>query len=196
YWLHNEFIQVEGEKMSKSEGNFYTVRELLEDYSGNAIRLYLLSSHYRSETDFSNEGLEKAEKELGKLRKAYSISRQRGEGLEKEAEEVREKFEEFMADDLNTAKTKQALLRFAGEVNSRGEASEEVGETLRRLSNVLGVDVRSSATEREASMADLLLDLRDEAREREDYKASDYIRDRLESLGFDVEDTGEGSEWF
>ncbi|MFP4038578.1 MAG: DALR domain-containing protein, partial [Candidatus Nanohaloarchaea archaeon] len=120
----------------------------------------------------------------------------RGEGLEKEAEEVREKFEEFMADDLNTAKAKQALLRFAGEVNSRGEASEEVGETLRRLSNVLGVDVRSSATEREASMADLLLDLRDEAREREDYKASDYIRDRLESLGFDVEDTGEGSEWF
>ena len=61
YWLHNEFINVEGEKMSKSEGNFYTVRELLEEgYSGDAIRLYLISTHYRNETDFSIEGLEKA----------------------------------------------------------------------------------------------------------------------------------------
>ena len=195
YWLHNEFIQVEGEKMSKSEGNFYTVRELLDEgFSGDAIRLYINSAHYRTETDFSKEGLEKAEKELKKLRKAYKLSD--GEGLEKEAENTRENFEEYMDDDLNTAKAKQALLSLAGEVNSRGEASDKVGDTLRELSMVLGVDIRPDATPRESSMADLLSELRDEAREREDYEASDFIRERLEELGFEVEDSEEGSRWF
>ena len=195
YWLHNEFIQVEGEKMSKSEGNFYTVRELLDEgFSGDAIRLYINSAHYRTETDFSKEGLEKAEKELKKLRKAYKLSN--GEGLEKEAENTKEKFEEYMDDDLNTAKAKQALLSLAGEVNSRGEASDKVGDTLRELSMVLGIDVRPDVNSREASMAELLSDLRDNAREREDYEASDFIRDELERLGFEVEDSEEGSRWF
>ncbi|MFO7794060.1 MAG: cysteine--tRNA ligase [Candidatus Nanohaloarchaea archaeon] len=195
YWLHNEFIQIEGEKMSKSEGNFYTVRELLDDgFSGDTIRLYINSAHYRTETDFSKEGLEKAEKELKKLRKAYKLSD--GEGLEKEAENTREKFEKYMDDDLNTAKAKQALLSLAGEVNSRGEASESVGDTLRELSMVLGIDVKPDANSREASMADLLSDLRDNAREREDYEASDFIRDELERLGFEVEDSEEGSQWY
>ena len=195
YWLHNEFIQVEGEKMSKSEGNFYTVRELLDEgFSGDAIRLYINSAHYRTETDFSKEGLEKAEKELKKLRKAYKLSD--GEGLEKEAENTRENFEEYMDDDLNTAKAKQALLSLAGEVNSRGEASDKVGDTLRELSMVLGIGVRTDVNSREASMADLLSDLRDNAREREDYESSDFIRDELERLGFEVEDSEEGSRWF
>lgn len=195
YWLHNEFIQVEGEKMSKSEGNFYTVRELLDEgFSGDAIRLYINSSHYRSETDFSKEGLEKAEKELKKLRKAYRLSS--GEGLEKEVEQLRDDFEEYMDDDLNTAKAKQALVEFAGKVNSRGEASEKAGEVLRELSNVLGIRVEASASEREGSMADLLLDVRDEARENENYELSDFIRDELQRLGFEIEDTGEGSKWY
>ena len=195
YWLHNEFIQVEGEKMSKSEGNFYTVRELLEDgFSGDAIRLYINSAHYRTETDFSKEGLEKAEKELKKLRKAYKLSD--GEGLEKEAEKLRREFEEHMEDDLNTAKAKQALLKLAGKVNSRGEASEKVRDTLRELSMVLGIDVRPDLTAREGSMADLLSQLRDQAREREDYEASDFIRERLEELGFEVEDSEKGSQYF
>ena len=195
YWLHNEFIQVEGEKMSKSEGNFYTVRELLEDgFSGDAIRLYINSAHYRTETDFSKEGLEKAEKELKKLRKAYKLSD--SEGLEKEAEKLRREFEEHMEDDLNTARAKQALLKLAGKVNSRGEASEKVRDTLRELSMVLGIDVRPDLTAREGSMADLLSQLRDQAREREDYEASDFIRERLEELGFEVEDSEEGSQYF
>ncbi len=195
YWLHNEFITISGEKMSKSKGNFYTVRELLEEgFSGNAVRLYLISSHYRSETDFSIEGLEKAEKELKKLRKAYKISD--GEGLEEKAEETERLFEEYMDDDLNTAKAKQALLELAGEVNSHGEASEEVGETLEQLSQVLGVDLSSSVNDSEKEMADMLTDLRDEARERKDYEASDFIRDRLEELGFEVEDSEDGSLWY
>jgi len=195
YWLHNEFIQWEGEKMSKSTGNFVTIRELVnEGFSGDAIRLYINSAHYRSETNFSREGLEKAEKELKKLRKAYKLSN--GEGLEEEAETIREEFEEYMDDDLNTAKAKQALLSLSNKVNSRGEASEKTGDVLRELSNVLGIDVRPSTTDREGEMADLLLDLRDNARKREDYEASDFIRDRLEKLGFEIEDSEQGSKWF
>ncbi|EHK02557.1 cysteinyl-tRNA synthetase, partial [Candidatus Haloredivivus sp. G17] len=109
---------------------------------------------------------------------------------------TRENFEEYMDDDLNTAKAKQALLSLAGEVNSRGEASDKVGDTLRELSMVLGIDVRPDVNSREASMAELLSDLRDNAREREDYEASDFIRDELERLGFEVEDSEEGSRWF
>ena len=195
YWLHNEFIQIEGEKMSKSEGNFYTVRELLDEgFSGDTVRLYINSAHYRTETDFSKKGLEKAEKELQKLRKAFKISD--GEGLEQEAEETRDEFEKHMDDDLNTAKAKQALLSLASSINSRGEASDKVGDTLRELSMILGVDIRPDATSREVSMADLLSDLRDDAREREDYETSDFIRDELEKLGFEVEDSEEGSQWY
>lgn len=195
YWLHNEFINIEGEKMSKSEGNFYTVRELLDKgFSGDTIRLYLVSSHYRSETDFSMEGLEKAEKELKTLRKAYKLSN--GEGLGEKAEEVRRSFKDFMEDDLNTAKAKQRLMELAGEVNRRGEASDEVGETLKQLLQVLGVDVRPDISENEIKMADMLTDLRDEARERKDYEASDFIRDRLGELGFEIEDSENGSLWY
>jgi len=194
YWLHNEFVKWQGEQMSKSTGNFVTVRDLLEEFEGDTIRLYINSAHYRSETNFSKEGLEKAEKELKKLRKAYKLSD--GEGLEKEAEKAREKFEEFMDNDLNTAKAKQALVSLAGKVNSRGNASEDVGNTLQELSMVLGVDVRPDVTVRESSMADLLSELRDDSREREDYKTSDFIRERLENLGFEVEDSENGSQWF
>ncbi len=195
YWIHNEFIRVEGEKMSKSKGNFYTVRELLQEgFSGDSIRLYINSAHYRSETDFSKNGIEKAEKELKKLRKAYKLSD--GEGLETEAEALEKEFLEFMDDDLNTPKAKQALLKFAGKVNSRGEASEQAGMTLRKLSKVLGVDIKTPVSAREASMADMLLDVRDNAREEGDYKLSDFIRDQLEELGFEVEDSDEKSKWY
>jgi len=195
YWLHNEFVQWEGEKMSKSKGNFVTIRELVDEgFSGDAIRLYINSSHYRSETDFSREGLKKAEKELKKLRKAYKLCD--GQGLEAEAERLREEFETFMDDDLNTAKGKQALLELAGKVNSRGEASDVVGNVLREISMVLGINVESPVSDRESSMADVLMSLRDDARENDDYELSDFIRERLEALGLGVEDSDKKSVWY
>ena len=97
---------------------------------------------------------------------------------------------------MNTAKAKQALLGLAGKVNSRGEASEKVGDTIKELSDVLGIDVEGSTTDREEELADMLVEIRDNAREREDYETSDFIRDQLKSLGFEIEDTNTGSEWF
>jgi cysteinyl-tRNA synthetase len=202
YWIHNEFIQVEGEKMSKSEGNFYTVRELLDEFSGDAIRLYLVSSHYRSETDFSKKGLEKAEKEIKKLRKAYrlSIKAENGEfPSESRLEELEEDFRDDMDDDLNTARAKQKLVEFAGELVSHfedhGRLESAGGEKLAELFHILGVDITPQETKEESEMADLLVELREEARESSDYDTADLVRDRLEELGFEVEDTDEGGFW-
>ena len=207
YWLHNEFINVEGEKMSKSEGNFYTVRELLDKgFSGDAIRLYLISTHYRSETSFSIEGLKKAEKEVQRVRRTvekagYSENRKTEDGFSKtgEGRDFVGEFEEAMDDDLNTAKAKQVLMKAVNEANSMLENGDQpavdYSDALIEMFEVLGVDVRPQASESESEIADLLMDLRDEAREKEDWDTSDMIRTRLEELGFEVEDTEEGSKW-
>ena len=198
YWLHNEFIQIEGEKMSKSEGNFYTVRELLEDYSGDAIRLYLLSSHYRSETDFLKEGLEKAEKELQKVRRTVQRVRE-SDGSGFEFSSLEERFVVEMDDDLNTACAKQVLMEAVNEINKKldkDEALDEsVAEHLKELFMILGVDVEPDVSDSESDMADLLLEIRDDAREDEDWEKSDYIRNQLQSLGFEVKDMDKGSKW-
>lgn len=212
YWLHNEFIQVEGEKMSKSEGNFYTVRELLDEgFSGDTIRLYLLSSHYRSETNFSKEGLEKAEKELKRVRRlvkkiGYDEGGKHDFGSPGEDEGgYVEKFEKIMDDDLNTAKAKQFLMKIVSEANEALEKNPEeelesfravgYGNFLVEAFGVLGIDVTPDASKEEEAMADTLLELREKFREQDDYETSDLIRDRLEELGFEVEDTDEGAVW-
>ena len=207
YWLHNEFINIEGEKMSKSEGNFYTVRELIkEGFSGDAIRLYLISSHYRSETDFSMEGLKKAEKELKRIRRTVKkigfMDDPEGEhsfGEQGSYEGLIGEFEEAMDDDLNTAKAKQVLMKAVNEANTILENGDQpavdYGNTLIELFDVLGVDVRPGASESESALAEILMDLREEAREQEDWETSDMIRDRLEEIGFEIEDTDEGSNW-
>ena len=199
YWLHNEFIQVEGEKMSKSEGNFYTVRELLNEYSGNAIRLHLVSSHYRTETDFSQEGLEKAEKELQKARRVVQrIRKDSGEEI-MDVEALEESFEEHMDDDLNTARAKQELMEFVSRANSELESGKRldvgVAEKLEELFWILGVDLESNVSAEESELADILLDLREEAREEADYETADFIRDRLEDIGFNIEDKEGRSIW-
>jgi cysteinyl-tRNA synthetase len=202
YWIHNGFITVEGEKMSKSEGNFYTVRELLEDFSGDAIRLHLVSSHYRKDADFSMESIEKAEKELSAARKAAKKSRSSdgSENLQRSPEEVRESFESFMEDDLHTARAKQHLMEvvklvLSAEQSGKG-VSSQYGDVLEELFGVLGVELEPEVSEREAGLADLSLELREKFRDMEDYDTSDMIRERLEELGFDVEDSEDGARWF
>ena len=200
YWLHNEFIQVEGEKMSKSKGNFYTVRELLDDgFSGDTIRLYLVSSHYRTETDFSREGLEKAEKELEKARKVVQRIRKDDGDEMLDVAALEEDFEEEMDDDLNTAKAKQNLMEFISRANSELEAGvkldEQVAEKIEELFGILGVNLDPDVSESEVEMADLLLELRGESRDRADYETADLIRDRLQEIGFSVEDLDEESIW-
>jgi cysteinyl-tRNA synthetase len=200
YWLHNEFIQVEGEKMSKSKGNFYTVRELLDDgFSGDAIRLYLVSSHYRTETDFSIEGLEKAEKEVRKARKVVQRIRKNPGDEMLDIVALEEDFEDHMDDDLNTAKAKQELMEFVSragsELESDARLDEEVAEKIEEFFGILGVTLDPEVSETESGMADLLLELREDARDEAEYETADLIRERLQELGFEVEDTEDGPLW-
>ncbi|PSH02022.1 MAG: cysteine--tRNA ligase [Nanohaloarchaea archaeon SW_10_44_10] len=198
YWLHNEFIQIEGEKMSKSEGNLYTVRGLLNDgYSGDAIRLYLVSSHYRSETDFSKEGLEKAEKELRKARRARNWAEKiSGDALEDRAEEVEDQFNMYMDDDLDTANAKQLLMEFVSDITSNLESGEGVSikarNTLEDLFEIIGINLMADGTVEEMKLAELLAESREKFREKGNYEEADRIRDELEKLGFEVEDTDDG----
>lgn len=198
YWLHNEFVQVEGEKMSKSEGNFYTVRELLEKgFSGNVVRMYLISAHYRSETDFSIEGLEKVEKEYKKVERTIRKARKyglEGEGLETERNRLEKEFVSQMDDDLNTAKAKQALMKYVNTLNSNIEkVSQEELDLLKELFEILGVKFENDR--KQEGLVDTLLELREEARAESDYEASDFIRERLKQLGFEIEDTDKGAIW-
>jgi cysteinyl-tRNA synthetase len=200
YWLHNEFIQVEGEKMSKSEGNFYTVRDLLDrGFSGDAIRLYLMSSHYRTETDFSIKGLEKAESEVKSARKVTQRIRKNPGENKLDTIALREEFEKFMDDDLNTAKAKQTLMEFVSEANSELEngigLDEQVAEKIEELFQILGVNLDSRVSDTEAEMADTLLELRADSRKEADYETADMIRERLQELGFEVEDLENQSFW-
>ncbi|MFB6292157.1 MAG: cysteine--tRNA ligase [Candidatus Nanohaloarchaea archaeon] len=200
YWLHNEFIKWEGEKMSKSTGNFVTVRELLDEFSGDAIRLYLMSFHYRSEANFTRGGIEKAEKELERVRRAVQRIRRTGGSGEIGVEELRQDFKTAMDDDLNTAKAKQRLMEFVSDVNAALDSGEYVGgdaaDALVELFGVLGVDVEPGVDEDEAELADLLIELRERFRDEGDYDAADDIRSALEDMGFDVEDTDEGAVWY
>ncbi len=199
YWLHNEFVKWEGEQMSKSTGNFVTVRDLLDNFSGDAIRLYINSSHYRSETNFSIEVIKKAEKELKKARRVVQRIRNSPGNKVMDIEGLKRSFEEGMDDDLNTAKAKQALMEFVSEANSRLEKGEmldeEVADKIEELFAVLGVKLDPDVSNAEEGMADLLLELRDEAREEADYETSDMIRERLRDLGFEIEDSEEVSCW-
>ncbi|MFB6294768.1 MAG: cysteine--tRNA ligase, partial [Candidatus Nanohaloarchaea archaeon] len=200
-WLHNEFVTVEGEKMAKSEGNFYTVRELLDDYDGNAIRLYLVSSHYRSAMDFSIDGLEQAAKELSRVRTAVQRIKklEGGEQAGIDVDGLRERFEEEMDDDLNTARAKQVLMDAVGEVNTAIEdgksVDDAVRDTLIELFDVLGVDVASQVSPQQAAMADMLVELRERYRADGDYETADAIREVLNEAGFAVEDTDHGAVW-
>jgi cysteinyl-tRNA synthetase len=204
YWLHNEFITVEGEKMSKSKGNFYTVRDLLEEgFSGNVIRLYIISSHYRSETDFSKEGLEKAQKELQKvkrtLQRIQKFGKNEKDDLEAETERLYQDFERSMDDDINTAKAKQTLMKYVNQVNAVFDEQDSPGvgqaeKSIVELFGVLGVNLEETR-ETETELVETMINLREKARESQDYETSDYVRDRLEELGFDIEDADKGTIW-
>lgn len=199
YWLHNEFVKWNDEQMSKSTGNFVTVRELLEQFSGDVIRLYINSAHYRSETNFSYEGLQKAEKELAKVRRVVQrIRKDSGEEI-MDVEALRKDFEQHMDDDLNTARAKQELMEFVSRANSELESGRkldlEVAEVIEELFWILGVDVESDVSGEEGKLADILLGLREEARDDADYETADFIRDSLEEIGFKIEDTEEGAKW-
>jgi cysteinyl-tRNA synthetase len=190
-WMHNGFLQVEGEKMSKSLGNFVTIRELLADWPGEVLRLNMLKTHYRSPMDWTAKGLEESAKTLDDWYRVAADVRQ-GQPAESVIE--------ALADDLNTPQAISALhgLRsatsaseadratFAASLRLLGFLSESAAQWESRKQQARGVD---------ATQIDGLIAARTAARARKDFAESDRIRDELAAMGVLIKDSKEGTTW-
>ncbi len=205
YWLHSEHITVEGEKMSKSKGNFYTVKELLEDYDPEVIRAFFASIHYRSQSDFSFESLKEAEKKLDRfyqaIRKAEEAEGGNKTDLKNDIEWIENEFEDAMDDDLNTPLAMSKLIEYSRKINKKLDNEKEVLEdavkTLKELCRVLGLELEEKEESLQAdSYIDLLLNIREELRDKKEYEFADKIRDDLRDMGVEVEDSDEGPSWY
>ena len=187
YWMHNGFLNISGEKMSKSLGNFFTVHELLDQYPGEAIRLLLLSAHYRQPLDFTHEGLTQAKATLDRW---YGALR----GKELTSVPVPASVEEALADDLNTPQAISAVhqLRDPSELKAGAGALgllQRDAEAWFRWMPAAAAGAPSDA-EIEAAIAS-----RQAARKAKDFKESDRIRDDLKAKGVILEDGPKGTSW-
>ena len=225
YWLHNGTVNLSGEKMSKSQGNFFTSREVLKEFSARVVRYFLLSRHYRSPIDFSYQKLEEAKtslerientrKQLAKVLSLDIDSAAENKVAEEFFEKIVEKQKAFVTaleDDFNTAEAIGVLHDLVGEINSflnqkdftlnekNFAILEETEEIFLELAEILGLEFEleaAAAVENDLvdPLVNLLIDLRDKARENENWEEADLIRDRLQEIGIEVIDTSRGTEW-
>lgn len=206
YWIHSEFLTVDGEKMSKSKGNFYTVRELLDKYSGETLRMFYASTYYRRQTDYNENSIKDAEKKLERLYNTlFEIETSEGgekESLKPKIKEVKEEFKRAMDDDLKTPEALNALLKFSKEINksldNKKEILEEAKDTLRELGGILGLKLDSSnkeSFEESEELLNLLIEVREDLRNREEYELSDKIRSKLKEIGVELQDTDGKVKW-
>ena len=204
YWLHNEFILVNGKKMSKSLGNFFTLRDLLnKGYSWRAIRYALLSVHYREQLNISEESLESARSAIERiydflLRLKESNSKNTNENVEILVNNLLENFEKEMDNDLNISAALAVIFNFIKEINKlelTKEEAEEVKNAILKLDNVLGLKLEELIQEKLPKEIAELIKKREELRKNKQYQEADKIRDELKKKGILLEDTKEGTIW-
>lgn len=212
YWMHNAFLKINNEKMSKSLGNFFTVREIGEKYPLQVIRFFMLSAHYRSPLNFSDELIEAAKNGLERILTAYDKIKTVAEHTEIESLTEQEqalceqidafvkKYEAAMDDDLNTADAIAVIFELVKLTNttvqtgSSKEYCEKAMTTIKQLCDVLGIEV-----EREQELLDTdieqLIEERQQARKDKNFARADEIRNLLQKQGIALEDTREGVKW-
>ncbi len=207
YWMHNGFLKINNEKMSKSLGNFFTVREIAEKYPLQVIRFFMLSAHYRSPLNFSAELVEASKNGLERILTAVdrlkSINGTDGEVDKAAADEMDafvKKYEDAMDDDLNTADAISVifeLVKYAN-VNVTEESSKATVElvlnTIEKLCDILGI-ITEKKEEILDSDIEALIEERQAARKSKNFARADEIRDQLSSMGIILEDTREGVKW-
>lgn len=200
FWMHIKHLIVEGKKMSKSSGNFYTLKDILgKGYDPMAVRYVLMSTHYRQQLNFTFDGLDAGKKSVEKMRDFMRrLKDMHGkDDADKAIEAAVEKFENAMDDDLNISVALAAVFDFMNEVNklelSKDEAKRAYG-TMLKFDSVLGLKLEFKEEKLDAEI-DGLVKQREEARKRKDWKTSDEIRDKLKSMGIVLEDTGSGIRW-
>lgn len=211
YWIHNGYINIDNEKMSKSKGNFFTVRDILKDYDSEVIRFFLLSAQYRNPVNFSKELIEASSNGLDRLYKAkenleYFLEHNNEEFLRDPEMKVKnaffkhlDKFVEVMDDDFNTADGISVMFELVKDINinvnenSSLDLVEEALNVLMELADIIGI----LGKEKEMLAADIeiLIEEREEARARRDFATADKIRDDLREQGIELDDTPQGVKW-
>lgn len=216
YWMHNGFITINQEKMSKSKGNFFMLRDILERFDPQVVRFYLLSVQYRSPLDFDDEKIEVAGRGLERLKNASEAvakaMKLAGAHEDDDAAELRAKaekaeadFRAAMNDDFNTALAIAAFFELAKDINIYlkkdqfdAKTLEMAQKVLTDLANVLGIELEAS-TGADDDLADKLMDLiiaiRKDARANKDFQTADRIRDGLAEIGVILEDSKAGTTW-
>ena len=222
FWLHNGLLRLDEAKMSKSLGNLVTVRDALEQFSPDALRLYFLSSHYRNPLAYGDDSIAGQERAADRLRQAAAVEDAQPAGEAADPEPFRRRFIEAMDDDLNTPQALAVLFDLAREINRGREAGRSIAgarESLRELSGVLGLTLETPRGSDSATVpllelleefragpaadppttaegiVDLLVARRTELRAERQFEAADRIRNRLQELGVALEDSAQGTRW-
>ena len=219
YWMHNGYINVNGEKMSKSLGNFFLLREVLEHFEGRVIRFFVLGAHYRKPIDFSNNELEQAKSGLERIDNAVERLREKiksgavagGDdlaGLKDLLKETEKRFIQAMDDDFNTAQGIGVIFELIKEINKYTEVEKISEEGLKSLQmaydyienimeNVFGVTLKSQENigNLTADLVEFLLEIRRKARAEKNWALSDEIRDRLGEMGIKIKDGKDKTIW-
>lgn len=216
YWMHNGFITVNQEKMSKSKGNFFLLRDILNSFDGQVVRFYLLSVHYRSPLDFDDEKIAAAGRGLERLKGAWQSAHQAmqlagnqedeaARALKEASARAKEDFCTAMDDDFNTALAISVLFELAHDINVYlkgatfdAETLRESAGTLKELSDVLGIVLEGDSAEEDGlidGLMALIINIRRNARANKDFATADAIRDGLSELGVVLEDGKAGTTW-
>ncbi|TMG03082.1 MAG: cysteine--tRNA ligase [Chloroflexi bacterium] len=199
YWLHNGWLTFGEEKMSKSLGNIIAIREGLDKYGADGLRLFVLTSHYRSPLSYSEEALESGKRAAERLRLAATLPGGNGPPADVSVESYRQRFVEAMDDDLNTPAALAALFDLARDVNRARDEGRGIGEaqgTLRELAGVLGLTLQEpEAAMGAAPFIDLVVQLRNDLREAKQFEQADRVRAGLAELGITLEDGPKGTRW-
>jgi len=203
YWMHSGMVQVDNEKMSKSLGNFFTIRSVLEQYDAESVRYFLLSSHYRSQLNYTQENLDQAHSALERLYTALrDITPQAA------SEELRSKywqsFQQAMDDDLNAPEAMSVLFEIAREINrnrdSDPDTAAHLAQILIELAEVMGLLQQSpeeflQGDDDDVAKIEALIAKRNQARSDKNWAAADEARDELTNMGIVLEDGAEGTRW-
>lgn len=217
YWMHNGYINVNGEKMSKSLGNFFLLRDVLEHYDGRVVRLFVLSSHYRKPIDFSDAELTQAKTSLERIENALMRGKEavidvKADGsscmeLKEQLAVAKEKFIAAMDEDFNTSMGLGAIFELVKELNKavdtpiNAEGAEVVKETVEYIINVmeeaLGVKLKLETVvgNMTSELIEFIFELRREARNEKNWAMSDKIRDRLAEMGIKIKDGKDKTTW-
>lgn len=211
YWLHNGMINIDNEKMSKSKGNFFTVRDIEKEYNLEVLRFFLLSAHYRKPLNFTRDNMEQAKKGLeriykGKEKLEYSLGNaldREGNSTEKEIlfkiEGTQKKFETAMEDDINTADAISYIFEIVKTINTDIDNNmskkilKNILDILKKTGEVIGIF--NIKEEKLDSEIEKLIEDRQKARKEKNFQLADEIRDELLSQGIILEDTPEGIKW-